>query len=129
MILWSIQWIIISTFLIGLIHYLYSFFENMLTVPKSKDLVYKLRYTNGDIDDMINTSSVKNDIYSNDNSSIINTISNTISNTITDTISDTISNNTITNTISNNMELELEQFLQSVKSNNSTQSQLQLPVH
>ncbi len=102
----------------------------MLTVPKSKDLVYKLRYNDEGIDDMINTSSVTDG-----NSSINNTISDTISNaisnnTISDTITNTISNNTIsdtiTNTISNNMELELEQFLQSVKSTHSTQS---LPVN
>ena len=89
----------------------------MLTVPKSKDLVYKLRYNDEGIDDMINTSSVTDG-----NSSINNTISDTISNAISNnTISDTI-----TNTISNNMELELEQFLQSVKSTHSTQS---LPVN
>lgn len=39
MILWIIKWIFISTLLISLIHYLYSFFENILSVPKMKDLV------------------------------------------------------------------------------------------
>ena len=38
MILWIIKWIFISTLLISLIHYLFSFFENILSVPKMKDL-------------------------------------------------------------------------------------------
>ena len=39
---WSVlQWIIISLVLIALIHYLYYFFKNMLTVPKIRDLVNK----------------------------------------------------------------------------------------
>ncbi len=36
-----IQWAIISLILIILIHYLYRFFKNTLTVPKIKDLVNK----------------------------------------------------------------------------------------
>ena len=36
-----IQWIIISLVFIILLHYLYSFFINTLTVPKVKDLVNK----------------------------------------------------------------------------------------
>jgi hypothetical protein len=39
MILWIIKWVFISTLLISLIHYLYSFFENILFVPKMRDLV------------------------------------------------------------------------------------------
>ena len=41
MLYWTVQWIIISLVLIMLIHYLYSFFKNTLTVPKVKDLVNK----------------------------------------------------------------------------------------
>jgi hypothetical protein len=41
MLYWTLQWIIISLVLIMLIHYLYSFFKNTLTVPKVKDLVNK----------------------------------------------------------------------------------------
>lgn len=36
-----IQWAIISLILIILIHYLYRFFKNTLTIPKIKDLVNK----------------------------------------------------------------------------------------
>ena len=39
---WSVlQWILISLVLIALIHYLYYFFKNTLTVPKIRDLVNK----------------------------------------------------------------------------------------
>ena len=41
MIWWTLQWIIISLLLITLLHYLYSFFKNTLTIPKIKDLVTK----------------------------------------------------------------------------------------
>ena len=39
MLWWTLQWIIISLVLITLLHYLYSFFKNTLTIPKIKDLV------------------------------------------------------------------------------------------
>jgi hypothetical protein len=41
MILSSIIWIFVSLLLIVLVHYLYSFFKNTLTVPKMRDLVNK----------------------------------------------------------------------------------------
>lgn len=41
MISWTIQWTILSLVLIILLHYLYSFFIETLTVPKVKDLVNK----------------------------------------------------------------------------------------
>ena len=41
MLLWIIQQIIISVVLIVTIHYIYIFFKNNLTVPKTKDLVKK----------------------------------------------------------------------------------------
>mgnify|MGYP003347444266 CR=1 FL=1 len=41
MIGWTLQWTIISLILIMLIHYLYSFFINTLTVPKVRDLINK----------------------------------------------------------------------------------------
>ena len=37
----SVQWAIVSLMLIVLVHYLYSFFLNTLTVPKVRDLVNK----------------------------------------------------------------------------------------
>ena len=41
MLLWIVQQIIISVVLIVTIHYIYIFFKNNLTVPKTKDLVKK----------------------------------------------------------------------------------------
>lgn len=41
MLLWSITWIFVSLLLIILVHYLYSFFKNTLTIPKMRDLVNK----------------------------------------------------------------------------------------
>lgn len=41
MIGWTLQWTIISLILIMLVHYLYSFFINTLTVPKVRDLINK----------------------------------------------------------------------------------------
>ena len=41
MLFWSIKWICISLLLIALVHYLYSFFKNTLTIPKMRDLVNK----------------------------------------------------------------------------------------
>ena len=41
MIGWTLQWSIISLILIMLVHYLYSFFINTLTVPKVRDLINK----------------------------------------------------------------------------------------
>lgn len=40
MIGWTVQWTIISLVLIILVHYLYSFFIDTLTVPKVKDLIH-----------------------------------------------------------------------------------------
>jgi hypothetical protein len=41
MLLSSITWIFVSLLLIVLVHYLYSFFKNTLTIPKMRDLVNK----------------------------------------------------------------------------------------
>ena len=39
MVIGIVQWVIISLILIMLVHHLFSFFKNTLTVPKVKDLV------------------------------------------------------------------------------------------
>ena len=41
MVIGIVQWVIISLILIMLVHHLYSFFKNTLTVPKVKDLVHQ----------------------------------------------------------------------------------------
>jgi hypothetical protein len=40
MIAWTVQWSLISLILIILVHYLYSFFIDTLTVPKVRDLIH-----------------------------------------------------------------------------------------
>ena len=59
MLYWTLQWIIISLVLIMLIHYLYSFFKNTLTVPKVKDLVNKPTERYNEILETIKTSKPK----------------------------------------------------------------------
>jgi len=39
MVFWTLKWIIISVMLIFLMHHLFTFFKDTLTVPKTKDLV------------------------------------------------------------------------------------------
>lgn len=39
MLLWILQWIVISFVLIFLVHHVYSFLKTTLTIPKTKDLV------------------------------------------------------------------------------------------
>jgi hypothetical protein len=56
MIWWTIKWIIISLTLIALLHYLYSFFKNALTVPKIRDLVNKPNESYNEIMNTIKTS-------------------------------------------------------------------------
>ena len=124
MILWTIQWILISTLLICLIHYLYSFFENILTIPKSNNLIHKsnLRYN----DDDIVEDGCKNDIYYSNDNSAMKTDSNTMK---TDNSAMKTDNSTMQNfikTIPNDnktMELELEQYLKTIKSTQSIQTQ------
>ena len=67
MLLWIIQWIFISLILIILLHYLYLFFKNTLTIPKVRDLVNKPTETYNEImhtinakqnDTVYNTSSI-----------------------------------------------------------------------
>ena len=41
MLFWIFKWSILSFILIFLIHYLYTFLINMLTVPKIRDLINK----------------------------------------------------------------------------------------
>ena len=60
MLLWIVQQIIISVVLIVTIHYIYIFFKNNLTVPKTKDLVKKPTEQYKKIYSSINTSKQEN---------------------------------------------------------------------
>lgn len=43
MVFWTLKWIIISVMLIFLMHHLFTFFKDTLTVPKTKDLVQPMQ--------------------------------------------------------------------------------------
>jgi len=62
-----IQWSILSLILIMLLHYLYSFFQTTLTIPKTKDLVKRPADAYKEIYDTINTEIAKKPIISNQN--------------------------------------------------------------
>lgn len=70
MVWWTIKWIIISLTLIALLHYLYSFFKNALTIPKIRDLVNKPNESYNEIMNTIKTShaSTSASAYNNDDS-------------------------------------------------------------
>jgi hypothetical protein len=56
MLLNILQYFLISFILILLIHYLYNFFKNNLTVPKVKDLIYKPKKRYEEIYESIETN-------------------------------------------------------------------------
>jgi len=68
MIFWIIQQIIISVVLIVSIHYIYIFFKNNLTIPKTKDLVkkpteqYKKIYTSMNTNKKESKETMKNEL-------------------------------------------------------------------
>lgn len=110
MLLSIIQWIIISLVFIILLHYLYSFFINTLTVPKVKDLVNKPleRY---------------NDILKNIPNEMTNTNTNTNINTNTYRHTQDMKNNqndynVNINEQQNMIENELRDFLSELKKEN-----------
>ena len=104
MIWWTLQWIIVSLTLIALLHYLYTFFKNTLTIPKIKDLVHKP-------------------------SESYNEIMNTIQKTSTSTSTTTTSllpnnnNNNNNNNDDDSMQDELKNFLNELKKPKNTSSE------
>ena len=53
MLFWSIKIMLLSLVLILLVHHLYIYFKNTLTIPKTKDLVNKPKETYNEIYDII----------------------------------------------------------------------------
>ena len=66
----TILWVIVSLVLIILIHNIYSFFKNTLTVPKVKDLVNRPTQRYNEILSTINNENAHNANTSNTNSSL-----------------------------------------------------------
>jgi len=94
MIWFTFQWIIISLILITLLHYLYFFFKNALTVPKIRDLVNKPSESYNDIMNTISSQHKKNDM--------------------------PVKNDKNTSIIDDSMQDELRDFLNELKTKSST---------
>ena len=56
MLFWIIQCIIVSVIVIFVLHYLYNFFKNNLTIPKTKDLVNDPNKQYNEMYDIINNN-------------------------------------------------------------------------
>ena len=113
-----VYYIILSIVIISLIHYLYSYFINILTVPKIKDLVNKPGQEYKNIEKIILNKDMKNNIISDFGTS--NTIihSNNIDNG-NDTTN--ISNLQVVTTESkNDMKKELKNFFNDLNINNNS---------
>jgi hypothetical protein len=74
---WIIQNLVVSLILIIMVHYLYIFFKDNLTIPKVKDLVNKPQQQYEDILSNINNN-INSDINSNINSDINSNTSNNV---------------------------------------------------
>ena len=85
---WVIQISIMSLILIILVHYLYNFFKNNLTIPKVKDLVNKPQQQYEDILNNINSNN------SNNNNSNSNSNNNNSNIPINDLIKDSSTSET-----------------------------------
>lgn len=107
-------YIIISIVIISLLHYLYSYFINILTIPKIKDLVNKPREEYKNIEKII---------LKNNDSNIIN-INNTSSNTNNDDTTEINSLNIVSNETKTEMKNELKSFFNELNSNNMTNNNL-----
>ena len=62
MVIGIVQWVIISLILIMLVHHLFSFFKNTLTVPKVKDLVNQPSELYKEIEQTLTASDNKNTV-------------------------------------------------------------------
>ena len=118
MIIWIIQYIILSLVLIMLIHYLFTFFKTNLTSPKIKDLVNTPHQQYTDILNTINTPVETKELptgVSNNGVSNNGVSNNGVSN-------NGVSNNGVSNSIKNeSMKDELKKYLSKLN-NNSIQS-------
>ena len=107
MVIGIVQWVIISLILIMLVHHLFSFFKNTLTVPKVKDLVNQPSQLYKEIEQTL-MSADNND---NDNNTIKLSSSNTNNNLDT-----------------KEMKNELKNFFDELSENKSDKQQLSNPT-
>ena len=93
--------IIISLILIFLIHYLFLFFKDNLTIPKTKDLVAKPLEKYKTMDTVINNNIINNTNNNTNNTNISGTTSiNNLSNSLNN---ESINNNSLNNNFDNNL--------------------------
>ena len=104
MILEILKWAVLSLILIILVHYLYIFFKNNLTIPKTKDLITKPIENYNKMDNLIINN--KNDKKYNNDKNDTTLIENL--NDISSLNSNNFSNLNINNM--NNMKNELKSF-------------------
>ena len=107
-------YIIISIVIISLLHYLYSYFINILTIPKIKDLVNKPREEYKNIEKII---------LKNNDSNIIN-INNTSGNSNNDDTTEINNLNIVSNETKTEMKNELKSFFNELNNNNMTNNNL-----
>ena len=114
-----IKWALLSLILISLVHYLFIFFKDNLTIPKTKDLVtkplekYKTMETIVSLNRNTNTDSYSQNSksYSNNTTSISDlNINSTTTTTPLDSGTTQISNLNFNNLESANMKSELKSF-------------------
>jgi hypothetical protein len=67
MIVWFIKWFIFSFILIIILHYLYNFYIDKLTIPKEKDYIYNQEQTTDILNNNNDTKNNDNDNKNNDN--------------------------------------------------------------
>ena len=103
-------YIIISVVIISLLHYLYSYFINILTVPKIKDLVNKPGQEYKNIEKII----------LNNKETTINTVNNIVSSSDDTTDINNLKN--ITPETKNDMKNELKNFFNELNVNNLSDS-------
>ena len=95
MIFWTVKHVVISLVFILLIHYIYNFFKNNLTIPKVKDLVSKPQQQYNKIFDVMkNGKEVQFNINNNNNNN---------------------NNNVVETTSSTNMKTELKKYLNNLQ--------------
>lgn len=129
MFIYTFQIILISLVLIILGHYLYNFFKDTLTIPKTKDLVNSKQYqeiidiikNNDYVKNIPNATNVSNNLNNQNGSTSIQDIPNNNSEDFKKQNSDIINN---LNIDKNEMKNELKNFLKNLDNSDNIQSPL-----
>jgi hypothetical protein len=93
MIFWIIQWSLLSLIFIFLLHHLYSFFIDTLTVPKVKDLVNKPQDRYNEMLSVIQNNNKSKNIQQVENSNIKQSSDDTMHNELLDFLNNIKKNN------------------------------------